>query len=211
MTSARWYFDYISPYAYLQSEVLARLAQRVRIEFRPVLFAGMLNHHGQKGPAEIAAKKRHTFRQVVWLAQRHGIALTLPPAHPFNPLPLLRLSIALGDTPEVVGTLFRFVWAQGNLPTDPQAWARLCAQLGVADPQAELARPEVKETLRRNTDEAIAAGVFGVPTLAIDDQLFWGFDMTDAALAYLDGDPLFRSAQMRRAETLPDGVQRVPR
>jgi 2-hydroxychromene-2-carboxylate isomerase len=87
----------------------------------------------------------------------------------------------------------------------------LCATLGVDDPAAEIARPEVKATLRRHTEEAIAIGAFGVPTIAIDDQLFWGFDMTEAALAYLNGDPLFDSPAMRRAETLPDGVHRLPR
>lgn len=208
MKTARWYFDYISPYAYLQSEVLDRFDGLARIEPVPVLFAGLLGHHGQKGPAEIPSKKRQTFREIVWLADRHGIALTLPPAHPFNPLPLLRLSIALGSTPEVVRTLFRYVWVEGRLPTDGPQWAGLCARLGVEHPDAVLARADVKETLRHNTDAAIAAGVFGVPTLAFEDQSFWGFGMTDAAIACLRGDPLFESSAMRRAETLPDGVQR---
>lgn len=208
MKTARWYFDYISPYAYLQSAVLSRFDGLVRIEPTPVLFAGMLEHFGQKGPAEIPAKKVQTFREIVWLAHRHGIALTLPHAHPFNPLPMLRLSIALGNADEVVRALFRYVWVDGHLPTDAQPWAALCATLSVEDPQAEIARPDVKAALRRNTEEAIGLGVFGVPTLAIDDQLFWGFDMTDAALAYLQGDPVFRSDRMLRAQGLPDGVQR---
>ncbi|MFM1989950.1 MAG: hypothetical protein RJA99_2907 [Pseudomonadota bacterium] len=211
MKALRWYFDYISPYAYLQSTQLARFEGLARIEYRPVLFAALLNHHGQKGPAEIPAKKVQTFRQVVWLAHRHGIELKLPPAHPFNPLPMLRLSIALGDDPEAVRALFRHVWVDGHLPTDEDAWASLCTSLGVDDPEAEIARSEVKETLRRNTEEAIAIGAFGVPTLAVDDQLFWGFDMTDAAIAYLGGDPMFDAPAMRRAEALPDGVHRVPR
>jgi 2-hydroxychromene-2-carboxylate isomerase len=208
MQTARWYFDYISPYAYLQSEVLGRFDGLVRIEPVPVLFAGLLGHHGQKGPAEIPSKKRHTFREIVWLADRHGIPLTLPSAHPFNPLPLLRLSIALGNTPEVVRALFRHVWVEGWLPSEASHWAGLCARLGVEDPDAVLARQDVKDTLRRNTDAAIAAGVFGVPTLVFEDQSFWGFGMTDAAIACLQGDPLFASAAMRSAESLPDGVQR---
>lgn len=211
MTPARWYFDYISPYAYLQHAVLSRFAPSLRIEPVPILFAGLLDHHGQKGPAEIPSKKVHTFRQVVWLAHRHGIPLELPSAHPFNPLPLLRLSIALGNRPEVVERLFRFVWVDGRLPTDADAWAALCRELGVADPAAEIARADVKHTLRRNTESAIAQQLFGVPTLVVDDQAFWGFDMTDAALAWLQGDPVFESPLMRRAATLPDGVQRVPR
>ncbi|HYF59594.1 MAG TPA: 2-hydroxychromene-2-carboxylate isomerase [Burkholderiaceae bacterium] len=211
MRTARWYFDFVSPYAYLQGEVLHRFDGLVRIEPVPVLFAGMLEHHGQKGPAEIPAKKVQTFREVVWLAARHGIPLEPPPAHPFNPLPMLRLSIALGNTPEAVRALFRHVWVDGRLPTDAGPWRALCERLGVPDWEAETGRPEVKATLRRNTEAAIAAGAFGVPTLAVDDQLFWGFGMTEAALAYLRGDPLFASPAMRRAETLPDGVQRAAR
>jgi 2-hydroxychromene-2-carboxylate isomerase len=209
MKTARWYFDYISPYAYLQSTMLARFDGWVHVEPRPVLFAGMLEHFGQKGPAEIPAKKVQTFREIVWLAHRHGIALNLPQAHPFNPLPMLRLSIALGNVPDVVRALFRYVWVDGHLPTDAAPWAALCRTLGVDDPQAEIARADVKAALRHHTEEAIGLGVFGVPTLAIDDQLFWGFGMTDAALAYLQGDPVFRSDRMLRAQALPDGVQRA--
>lgn len=211
MKTACWSFDFISPYAYLQSAVLERIATRVRLRYRPVLFAGLLNHHGQKGPAEIASKKVHTFRQVVWEAHRHGIPLNLPAAHPFNPLPMLRLSIALGNDPQVVQALFRFVWVEGHLPTDAAAWAALCRSLGVSDPETLIAQQQVKETLRINTEEAIAEGLFGVPSLRIDDEVFWGFDMTDAALAWLDGDPVFSSPLMQRALILPDGVQRPVR
>jgi len=211
MKTARWYFDYISPYSYLQSAVLGRFDGLAAIEPHPVLFAALLNHHGQKGPAEIPSKKAQTFRQVTWLAHRHGIPLNLPAAHPFNPLPMLRLSIALGNDLEVVHALFRYVWVDGHLPGDADAWAALCRALGVDEPDEEIARPDVKDALRRSTEEAIAAGVFGVPTLVVDDQLFWGFDMTDAAVAYLRGDPLFESAVMRQAQSLPDGVHRVPR
>lgn len=208
MKTVRWYFDFISPYSYLQHEVLSRVAAKARIEYRPVLFAGLLNHHGQKGPAEIPAKKQHTFREIVWRAHQHGIALNLPAAHPFNPLPLLRLSIALDNRPEVVRALFRHVWVEGHLPDDTVALQALCDSLGESDARASMDRPEVKVALRTNTDEAIAAGVFGVPSLVVDDQVFWGFDMTDAALAWLAGDPVFQSSLMQRALTLPDGVQR---
>jgi 2-hydroxychromene-2-carboxylate isomerase len=207
----RWYFDYVSPFAYLQHAVLGRLDGLAEIEFRPILFAALLEHHGHKGPAEIPPKKVHTFRQVAWLAHRDHIPLTLPPAHPFNPLPMLRLSLALDNAPAVVAALFRFVWVDGRLPSEPDAWAGLCAGLGVADPEGACAAPAVKAALRRNTDEAIARGVFGVPTLEVDDELFWGYDMTDAAIARLNGDAFFSSDTMQRAATLPDGVQRTQR
>ena len=211
MRSARWYFDFISPYSYLQHAVLGRFDGLVQIEPVPILFAGLLEHHGQKGPAEIPAKKIHTFREVVWRAHQQGIAFTLPPAHPFNPLRLLRLAIALECEPAAIDAIFRFVWVQSCLPDDEPAWQGLCERLGVSDPEAAIGRPEVKDALRRNTARAIDEGIFGVPTLAFDDQRFWGFDMTDAALACLRGDALFDSPIMQRAATLPDGVQRRTR
>lgn len=210
MKTLRWSFDFISPYSYLQHEVLHRLEGLATIAPRPILFAGLLEHYSHKGPAEIAPKKIHTFREVVWRAHQHGIALTLPAAHPFNPLPLLRLSIALDNERSAIARIFRFVWQQGHLPTDTEAFTALCAELGVPDPAA-INTPEIKQTLRENTATAIAEGVFGVPSLQLGEEVFWGFDMTDAVLARLQGDPVFDAPIMRRAMSLPDGVQRLAR
>ena len=130
--------------------------------------------NGQKGPAEIAAKRAFTYRFCIWRAKTLGIPLRFPPEHPFNPLPLLRLAIACDSTPDAVHRIFRFVWRDGRLPDLPIEWAELAESLGVPDAEARIATAEVKDELRRNTDEAIARGVFGVPTLAIGDELFWG-------------------------------------
>src|SRR5580658_2173708 len=179
---ADWYFDFISPFSYLQAERLQSLS--VVPNCKPVLFAGLLDHWGQKGPAEIGAKRRFTYRHVVWLAHKHGIPLKFPPSHPFNPLPLLRLVIALGGELEAVQKIFRFVWRDGLLPDSNENLAVLAKTLGLAciDKLNELAaKPEAKETLRKNGEAAIALGVFGVPTLAIGGELFWGFDATDMA------------------------------
>lgn len=205
-----WSFDFISPYSYLQHEVLHRVEALAPIAPRPVLFAGLLQHHEHKGPAEIAPKKIHTFREVVWRAHQHGIALVLPAAHPFNPLPLLRLSIACNNDRAAIAAIFRFVWQQGHLPTETVAFAALCAELGVADPAA-LEHPAIKQSLRDNTQAAIDEGLFGVPSLQMGHEIYWGFDMTDAVIARLKGDPVFDSPLMQRAGELPDGVQRLAR
>jgi 2-hydroxychromene-2-carboxylate isomerase len=209
MTRADWYFDFISPFSYLQVERLASLP--VEITCKPLLFAGLLDHWGQKGPAEIGAKRRFTYRHVVWLAHKHGIPLKFPPSHPFNPLPLLRLVIALGGELEAVQKIFRFVWRDGLLPDSNENLAVLAKTLGLAciDKLNELAaKPEAKETLRKNGEAAIALGVFGVPTLAIGGELFWGFDATGMALDFLRAQPLFSDAEMRRAAELPYGAVR---
>jgi 2-hydroxychromene-2-carboxylate isomerase len=185
MASAEWYFDFVSPYSYLQCEQLPALETRLRIHYRPVLFAGLLRAHGQKGPAEIPAKRRFTYRFLVWQARKLGVPFKFPAVHPFNPLPLLRLAIAADSDPDAVRRIFRFVWRDGRLGDLPIEWAELMSELHLPDAQERIESPEVKAALRRNTDEAIAKGVFGVPTLAIGDELFWGADATAMAADYV--------------------------
>ncbi len=210
MASVDWYFDFISPFAYLQSEQLTLLGPSVRVRYRPVLFAGLLNAHGQKGPAELPRKRVFTYRYLVWEARRLGIAFKMPPEHPFNPLPLLRLAIACDCAPEAVHRIFRFVWRDGRLPDLPIEWAELVAALGVADADRRVAANEVKDELRRNTDEAIARGVFGVPTLVIGEELFWGADATLMAADYLAAGSRWTDPEYARVATLPEGAVRPP-
>jgi 2-hydroxychromene-2-carboxylate isomerase len=203
-----WYFDFISPFAYLQSEQLDRLPRETELEYCPILFAGLLNHWGQKGPAEIAPKRRFTYKQAWWMARRESIRLRVPPAHPFNSLGALRLAVALGSDRATVQTIFRFIWAEGHRTDDPASWNALLKRLGAEGDSDRTSSPEVKARLRSNTDNAIARGVFGVPTIASDDELFWGFDTTDMAAAYLADPLLFEDPEMRRLSELPIGVAR---
>lgn len=106
MPMIRWYFDFISPFAYLQWHRVRTMQRHGPIELRPVLLAGLLGHHGQKGPAEIPGKREFTYRHVQWRAGRAGIAMRFPPAHPFNPLAALRLCIAAGSSPEATDAIF---------------------------------------------------------------------------------------------------------
>jgi 2-hydroxychromene-2-carboxylate isomerase len=209
MTRAQWYFDFISPYAYLQLPRLPEFAGRCELELRPVLFAALLNHWGQLGPAEIATKRAFTYSQVRWRARREGIALTIPEAHPFNPLKLLRLCIHLGVTYAVVRRLFEFVWRDGHIPENASAWAQLVTDLGVAEADQAIAREDIKQELRANTEAAIAAGAFGVPTIVIGGQLFWGSDATDMARDYLR-DPASFAADAALIARLPQAARRRP-
>lgn len=206
MKTLDWYFDFVSPYAYLQSTVLPRIAAVAEVRRRPVLFAGLLGHFGQLGPAEIAPKRDWTFSQCVWLAARHGIALRMPTMHPFNPLPLLRLAIALGNTDAVIDRLFAFVWVDGHVPGDRDAWAALLVELGTDE--AALQAEPVKRALRDAGADALAAGVFGVPMAVVDGRRFWGFDATDMLLDYLAEPASFEGPAMRAAADMPVGPMR---
>jgi 2-hydroxychromene-2-carboxylate isomerase len=208
MPTADWYFDFISPFAYLQSERLPSLRPQLAIRYRPVLFAGLLDAHAHKGPAEIASKRAFTYRFVVWQARRLDVPLKFPPEHPFNPLSLLRLAIACDCRADAVQRIFRFVWRDGRLPDLPIEWAEMTHDLGVPDAQARIADPDVKAALRRNTDEAIARGVFGVPTLAIGNELFWGADATDMARDYVAAGCRYTDPEYARVAALPQGKTR---
>jgi len=203
-----WVFDVISPFAYLAFPRLGELPRGVQLEFVPVLLAGLLERFGQLGPAEIASKRRFTYRFALWRARRLGMAMRLPPAHPFNPLAALRLIIAAGSDRRAVGAVLDAVFRDGRNVSDPAVIADLAHELGVADPQAALATPAIKQRLRENTEWAAARGIFGVPTLVVGEEFFWGHDAVDMALEYLDDPQGFEDASMRTVDHLPVGVER---
>ena len=214
MKHLRFWFDPISPYAYLAFEHLPRALEghSVEVSYQPVLLAGLLAHWGQKGPAEIAPKRDWTYRHVLWTAQHLGLPMQLPASHPFNPLSLLRLLLACAPTGHPPGRwaceqVLRHVWAEGAEASDADRLAALATRLApVRDP----AGAEVKAALRTATDEAVAHGVFGVPTVEVDGRLFWGLEGLTLLRAYLAGEPWFDGPGWTQAAGWPVGVQRHP-
>ena len=204
-----WVYDVISPFAYLTLPRLAELPQDAKLNALPVLFAGLLEHFGQRGPAEILSKRRFTYRFALWRARRLKLPMRFPPAHPFNPLGALRLAIAAGSTLTAARVLLDAVFRDGRDVSSPAVLAELAGELGVADWQARTASPEVKAQLRRNTEWCAQRGIFGVPTLVIGAEFFWGHDAFDMALDYLKDPVAFEEGGMRAADRLPVGVQRT--
>ena len=205
---ATWYFDFISPYSYLQLGRVHAWRSRFDIEPVPVAFGAILNQLGSVGPAETQGKREFTYRSVQWQAERSGTPLRFPPAHPFNPLVALRLCIAAGSTWAAVEAIFAHLWRDGRAGTTPTELADLGAPLGIADVDKAVANDGVKLKLRANTDAAIAAGVFGVPTLRIGGELFWGNDASDMVEDWLADPKRFDGEEYRRLAALPIGVQR---
>ena len=204
------YLDFISPYAYLAFEKLpvALLGHSYSVTYKPILFAALLKHHGQLGPAEIAPKRDWTYRQVLWQAHTEGVELQLPASHPFNPLALLRLAVACDaqGTPNryVCETIFRHVWQGGLEASDPVRLEALRTQLA---PGRDMQDATVKAQLQAHTDEALAQGLFGVPSFVVDDKVFWGFDALPMLKAYLDGDQWF-DTQWDAAASVAQGIRR---
>jgi len=203
-----WVYDVISPFAYLSLPRLKEFSGRVTLEPRPVLFAALLDHFGQRGPAEISTKRRFTYRFALWRARRLKLPMRLPPAHPFNPLAALRLIIAAGSDLRAAETVLTAAFRDGRDLGDPKVIEALAHELGVTEPQVQLADPAVKARLRANTDWAIARGIFGVPTFVIGEEFFWGHDAIDMALDYLKYPDSFADEAMRAIESLPMGAER---
>lgn len=206
---AQWYFDFISPFAHLQLQRLPALRERLDIAPVPIVLGAVLAHHGQLGPAEIPAKRAFTYRSVLWQAERAGVPLRFPPTHPFNSLAALRLCIAAGNGWSAVEAIFDHVWRDGRAADSADALAEVGATLGFADVAAAITDEAVKARLRANTEAALAAGVFGVPTIAVDGELFWGNDATPMFEDWLADPARFRAGAYGRLAQLPASAQRT--
>ena len=132
----------------------------------------------------------------------------MPPRHPYNPLASLRLCIAAGGQIEHIRSVFRVIYGEGIQPDETDGILAIAEALEIDNPEAAMSDTEVKNTLRTNTETAIKAGVFGVPTFLIDDQVFWGADATEMMLSYANNPELFQTPEMRRISEMPMGVVR---
>ncbi len=204
MKHITFYFDFISPYAFLAFEKLPRTLDGLSylVTYKPVLFGALLKHNGQLGPAEIKDKRTWTYRHAQWLAEEQKTDYQLPLLHPFSSLALLRLALACGRqgvcSRWVCETIFRHVWQTGLDAADSERLKDLTLQLA---PSVLGDSAAVKEQLRKNTESAIAIGVFGVPTYEVDGELFWGLDALPMLSAYLRGSDFTQKGAWKNAPT----------
>jgi 2-hydroxychromene-2-carboxylate isomerase len=212
----RFFFDYVSPYAYLAWTQLPALAERHgrTLEPVPVLFAGVLNALGTMGPAEVKPKRFYIYKHTWRLAHELGVPFVMPEAHPFNPLLALRVTAAVRDAEarhRLVSALYAAAWAGGGGVVDPERVGAVVASVGLdARELLEAARtPAVKDEVRRNTEELLALEGFGVPTVVADGELFFGVDSLGHLERFLRGeDPLTRE-ELERLRNLPVAASRI--
>jgi 2-hydroxychromene-2-carboxylate isomerase len=210
----RFLFDFLSPYAYTAWHLSLALAARHgrALEPEPVLLAGLLGAHGTKGPAEIPAKRVYTFKDAFRKATVAGLPLLPPPSHPFNPLLALRVVLAtpLADRERLITALWRGAWGGGGGVEDPANVVRLAREAGLDGEDLVARAPGSKNALRAATEAAVREGVFGVPTLFVDGEMFWGVDALPFAELRLQGRDPFDPATLRRWSDLPATARRSP-
>jgi 2-hydroxychromene-2-carboxylate isomerase len=211
MTEVTWYFDFISPFSYLQLNRFRDLPRHLTVKMKPVVFSALLDHWGSKGPAEIPTKRRFVYRFFKWQADRRGLPFTMPPQHPFNPIPPLRLAVASEANEAAIQEIFRFIYVEGRNVDGDNAISELGERLGIPDAARRISDPDIKIALKTNTDAAIADGVFGVPTFAVDRELFWGDDATDMFIDYLSDHAFFGDPELLRLSNMPMGLMRLNR
>lgn len=210
--SIRFYFDFISPYSYLAWTQLPRLAARCgcTVQPIPVLFAALLDAHGTTGPAEVPARRRYVIKDVARKAHRFGEPIEVPFAHPFNPLLALRvasLPMTEVEQAKVIDVLYRATWVERQDVTQVPVVANALRAAGL-DPALVDRAAEAKQRVRAQTDEAIALGAFGVPTMFVDDEMFWGTDSLGDLEQFLQGNNPVAKDLLDRWESLPAAAKR---
>ena len=201
---AIFYYDIVSPFAYLYIKQRQRLEKFLDISPVPVLLGGLLRAADNKGPGEIAAKRPHTYQFCVWQAEKLGIPFRFPAHHPFMTVAPQRLLVEQNANWTMVERAFDYVWVGGKDPN--QSWSEFCSYLGLPTNTAKPDNPEVKTQLINNTNQAKAHGAFGVPALVVNGHCFWGVDTIDWVLDFLARPNMFEEGQYAFAANIPNGL-----
>lgn len=201
---ATFYYDIVSPFAYLYIKQRHRLEKQLQISPVPVLLGGLLRATDNKGPGEVAAKRPHTYQFCVWQAEKLGIPFRFPEHHPFITVAPQRLLVQEQADWPMVERAFEYIWMEGKDPN--LSWSEFCAYLGLP---ADTPKPDdqaVKAKLISNTEEAKANGAFGVPALIVNQRCFWGLDTIDWVLDYLARPGMFDESSYAYAGSIPNGL-----
>ena len=184
-----FYFDFGSPTAYLAYKRLKQLEQQYScvIEYKPVLLGALFKATNNVSPAMIPAKAKYMMtHDLPRFAKRYNVAFAMNPNFPINTLPLMRGAHAakeMGCFNRYCEVLFDGIWQKGANLGDIEVISKILedAEIDSGELLAKIQSPEIKESLLMLTQEAIDRDLFGVPTLFIGDEMFFGQDRLDFA------------------------------
>ena len=194
MSALEFWYEFGSTYSYPAAMRIELLAEKagVGLRWRPFLLGPIFKAYGwNDSPFNIyEAKGRYMWRDLTRICEGEGIPLKLPPVRfPQNGLKAARLALVgegEGWTPAFTRAVFLANYAEQKDISDVETLGAILATLGV-DADAALAEAStlpIKDRLKQQTEEAAARGIFGAPSFTIGDELFWGNDRLEAALAW---------------------------
>ncbi len=180
-----FFFDVGSPASYLAWTQLPGLCEkgRARLVQRPMLLGAVFQATGNRSPVEVEAKRHYMLADLARHARRYGVAFHHNPYFPINTLALMRgaagIQLRMSERfDDYLTAVFRALWIDERNLADPATVAATLAAAGF-DPaqfQALISDDAVKLALRATTEEAVARGVFGAPTMFVDNQMYFGQD-----------------------------------
>ena len=183
-----FFFDVGSPASYLAWTQLPALCAATGAELvvRPMLLGGVFQATGNASPAAVPAKGRHSFIDMSRFAKRYGVGLCANPHFPINTLVLMRTIVgvqrhAADRASAFLAVVFKAIWVDGLHAGDPSVASKIMVDAGFDPAQVFgwAGEAEVKAALRASTDEAVARGVFGAPTMFVRGEMFFGQDRLD--------------------------------
>ncbi len=199
-TKAYFYYDIISPYAYLFLKSRKVLEEKLELIPTPIFFPGLLRLQDNRGPAEVPEKRIHTYQFCVWKARKLNLPFQFPKRHPFASAPAQRLLLQHNADLAMLDKAFDIVWGQGH---DPEIeWAGFCEAIGLPANTPKPADDNIKKALIQSTQNAADHAVFGVPSIRIDQQVFWGLDTIDWILEYLNKPDMFSEKEFQHARSV---------
>ena len=187
MIELDFYFDFGSPTAFLANSRLRQLQQEydVKIYYKPVLLGGIFKATGNSSPVMVAAKGEYMLKHdLPRYAQKYSVALKFNPHFPINTLQLMRAATGLLDKSNFdsfINTIFKAIWIDGLNMGDEMVLQKVLSDnnFNSHDIFKLASTDSVKEILIENTDSAVKRGLFGVPTIFINGEMFFGQDRLD--------------------------------
>ncbi len=186
--TVEFHFDFGSPAAYLAATQLPHVCADTgaALVWKPMLLGGVFQATGNHSPAQVLHKGAYMNADLKRYASRYGVPFVLNPHFPVNTLTLMRGAIGLQMREPArfgayVDAVFHAMWVEPRNLNEPAEVGTVLHGAGF-DPQAMLAlasSPEVKDRLKTATQEAVARGIFGAPTMFVGEQMFWGQDRLD--------------------------------